>query len=80
MADIEYVKNLRNTHCVNCRDNTIIHGKHLCDNRAVINCWLRKTYLPDGIYSKASEADCISSMTIKVADEIDKKILKQILK
>ena len=77
--DIDFVKDIRRTHCIGCRDNTTIRNNYICDNRAVIDCWLRKTYLPSGVYSKAAEADMVSSMTNNVTEEINQRIINDIM-
>lgn len=76
--DIDFVKDIRRTHCIGCRDNTAICNNYICDNRAVIDCWLRKTYLPSGVYSEAAEADMVSSMTDNLTKEINQMIINDI--
>lgn len=78
--DIDFVKDIRQRHCVGCRDNTTICNNYICDNRAVIDCWLRKTYLPSGIYSEATKADLVSSMTKNITEEINQTIINDILR
>lgn len=76
--DIDFVKGIRQTHCIGCRSNTSICNDYICDNRAVIDCWLRKTYLPAGVYSEAAEADLISMQTKTITDEINQRIINKI--
>lgn len=76
--DIDFVKDIRRTHCIGCRNNTSICNDYICDNRAVIDCWLRKTYLPAGVYSEAAEADVISEHTKTITDEINQMIINKI--
>ena len=78
--DIELVKDIRQKHCIGCRNNAIVKNNHICGNRAVIDCWLRKTYLPDGIYNQATEADTVASMSNSVADEINQMIIDKCFK
>lgn len=77
--DIDFVKDIRRTHCIGCRDNTTICNNYICDNRAVIDCWLRKTYLPPGVYNKATEADLVSSMANNISKEINQMVINDIM-
>jgi hypothetical protein len=76
--DIDFVKDIRRTHCIDCRNNTTIRNNYICDNRVVIDCWLRKTYLPSGVYSEATKADLVSSMTNNITEEINQMIINDI--
>jgi hypothetical protein len=76
--DIDFVKDIRRTHCIGCRNNTTIYNNYICDNRAVIDCWLRKTYLPSGVYSEATKSDLVSAMTNNVTEEINQMIINDI--
>ena len=73
--DIKFVKEIREKHCKGCRSNSICGNKHLCNNKTVIDCWLRQTYLPEGVYAEACEADVISSMSDHIEKDINKKII-----
>ena len=73
--DIKFVKEIREKHCKGCRDNLICGNKHLCNNKSVIDCWLRQTYLPEGVYAEACETDAISSMSDHIEKVINKKII-----
>lgn len=76
--DTDFVKNLRETHCKGCRSNVDIKGV-ACSCCQVIDCWLRKTYLPQGEWSKACHADMIANMTNDIARDIDNKIIESII-
>jgi hypothetical protein len=70
--ETEFVKNIRNTHCKGCM-NEYFPGCGACD---VLNCWLHKTYLPEGEWRKAVECDTIAQQAKDIGKAIDKEILK----
>lgn len=51
-----------------------------CCACAVLDCWLRNTYLPEGEWEKASEYDIHAKHVKDIADDIDKRILEEVLK
>lgn len=73
--DIKFVKEIRQKHCKGCRNNSTCGNKYFCNNQNVIDCWLRQTYLPEGVYAEACEADAISSMSNHIEKVINKKIV-----
>lgn len=70
----DFVKNIRNTHCNGC-----LNDGGFCNACAVLDCWLRHTYLPEGEWSRATKNDIKWKLTCQISDEINKKILKEIL-
>ena len=70
----DFVKDIRNTHCKGCLN------EGFCNECSVLNCWLRHTYLPTGEWSRAMRNDIEWKLTCQISDEIDKEILKNILK
>lgn len=77
--DINFVKEIRQKHCKGCLNNSICGNEYFCNNQNVIDCWLRKTYLPEGVYAKACEEDAISSMSNQLAKDINKQIVDIII-
>lgn len=72
-----FVSELRNTHCKGCRDE---HSPKKCTACQIIDCWLRKTYLPSGLYAEAIKYDIVSTQVDMITKEINKKIINDILK
>lgn len=70
-----FVKNIRKNHCKGCRNEFMP-----CGACAVLDCWLRKTYLPEGEWKKASECDIIAKHVKDIANDIDKRILEEVMK
>ena len=73
--ETEFVKNIRKSHCKGCRNELMP-----CGACAVLDCWLRKTYLPEGEWQKAIEYDIHSKHLKDITDEIDKRILEELEK
>ena len=71
--ETEFVKNIRDTHCKGCRNEYMP-----CNACAVLDCWLRKTYLPEGEWRKASEYDLHTKLMKDVTDAIDKRIIEEL--
>ena len=69
----DFVKSIRKKHCKGCMNE---HG--YCSACSVLDCWLRKTYLPNGEWSKAMVCDIENKMVNQLSDEIDKEILKNL--
>lgn len=72
--DIEFVKNIRQTHCKGC-----LNGGR-CTNCETLNCWLRHTYLPNGIWEQAAMQDVENDLGNNLTDTINKEIIKQMAK
>ena len=51
-----------------------------CGACAVLDCWLRQTYLPEGEWKKASEYDIHAKHLKEITDSIDKRIIEEIEK
>lgn len=71
----DFVKNIRNSHCVGC-----MNERGWCSAVSVLDCWLRKTYLPPHEYEMAMQSDIIQKNVNEISDEIDKKILEEVMK
>ena len=71
--ETEFVKNIRKSHCKGCRDE-----EALCTACAVLDCWLRKTYLPEGEWQKAVEYDFHTTHMQNIIDDIDKRIIEEL--
>lgn len=76
--ETDYVKNIRNTHCKGCM-NKGDDNFHFCDGKSVINCYLRKTYLPEGEWQQTSMNDIRIEHCRQIAKYINEKILEKIL-
>lgn len=73
--ETDYVTHIRKTHCKGCLNE---HG--WCTAENVLMCWLRKTYLPEGEYEKAIQSDINTHLVNDITDEINKKILEDVMK
>lgn len=73
--ETDFVKNIRKTHCKGCRNEFMP-----CGACAVLDCWLRNTYLPKGEWKKASEYDIHTEQLKTITNDINKQILKEVLK
>ena len=51
---------------------------HFCDGKSVINCYLRKTYLPEGEWQQTSMNDIRIAHCRQITESINKKILEKI--
>lgn len=71
----DFVKNLRETHCKDCRDK---NSPRKCSACAVLDCWLRKTYLPAGEWAQACRADIVNEQMEDISKAIDKEIIEYI--
>ena len=71
---IPFVEEIKNTLCKGC-----INGAS-CTNCETINCWLRKTYLPDGVWEHAAIQDVENNMVNDFTDTINREIVKKMLK
>ena len=49
-----------------------------CNACAVLDCWLRKTYLPEGEWRKESEYDLHTKLMKDITDDIDKRIIEEL--
>lgn len=74
-SESDFVKDKRKNHCKGCRNE-----RGYCSACAVLNCWLRKTYLPKGEWERASMDDTVWKNVNKITNEIDKKIMKELSK
>ena len=72
-----FVSELRKTHCKGCRDE---HSPKKCTACQIIDCWLRKTYLPSGLYAEATKYDIVSTQVDMITKEINQEIINDILK
>ena len=73
--ETEFVKNIRKSHCKGCRNELMP-----CGACAVLDCLLRKTYLPEGEWKKASEYDIHTKHLKEITDDINNRIIEEILK
>lgn len=73
--ETEYVKNIRNTHCKGC-----MNENGFCSACEVLDCWLRKTYLPKGEWKKAVTGDVEWKLQCEISETVDKKILQDIVR
>lgn len=72
----DFVKNLRETHCKGCRDE---NSPRKCGACAVLDCWLRRTYLPAGEWAQACRADILNEQVDNISEAINKEISKELL-
>lgn len=72
--DIEFVKKIRQAHCKGCLNA----GR--CTNCETINCWLRHTYLPNGIWEQAAMQDVEDNIENGLRDAINREIVKEVIK
>ena len=73
----DFVKNLRKTHCKGCRDK---NSPRKCSACAVLDCWLRKTYLPAGEWAQACRADILNKQVDNISEAINDEIMEFINK
>ena len=71
----DFVKNIRKNHCKGC-----MNENGYCTACTVLDCWLRKTYLPDGEWVKACETDLCQKMSNEISNTINQQILNEIVK
>lgn len=71
----DFVKNIRKNHCKGC-----MNENGYCTACTVLDCWLRKTYLPDGEWTKACETDLYQKMSNEISNTINQQILNEIVK
>lgn len=67
----DFVKNLRETHCKDCRDKNSPRKCRACE---VLDCWLRETYLPAGEWAQACRADILNEQMDNISETINCKI------
>ena len=72
--NIPFVEEIKKTLCKGC-----LNGAS-CTNCETINCWLRHTYLPDGIWEQAAMQDVENDMGDNLTDVINREIIKQMTK
>lgn len=70
--NIPFVEEIKKTHCKGC----LTAGS--CTNCETINCWLRKTYLPAGIWQQAAMQDVENNLVDNLADAINRELIKHI--
>lgn len=73
--ETDFVKNIRKSHCKGCLNEFMP-----CSACAVLDCWLRKTYLPEGEWEKASQYDIHTKHLKDITDDINKRILEELEK
>ena len=71
---IPFVEEIKKTLCKGC-----INGAS-CTNCETINCWLRKTYLPDGVWQQAAIQDFENNMVNDFTDTINQQLMDKFLK
>ena len=74
MNSIPFVEEIKKTLCKGC-----LNGAR-CTNCETINCWLRKTYLPDGVWEQAAIQDVENNMVNDFTHKINQEIVKKMLK
>lgn len=72
--NIPFVEEIKKTLCKGC-----LNGAS-CTNCETINCWLRHTYLPNGIWEQAAVQDVENGMVDNLTDTINREIIKQMTK
>lgn len=72
--NIPFVEEIKKTLCKGC-----LNGAS-CTNCETINCWLRHTYLPAGIWEQAAMQDVENDMGNNLTDTINREIIKEITK
>ena len=72
--NIPFVEEIKKTLCKGC-----LNGAS-CTNCETINCWLRHTYLPNGIWEQAAMQDVENGMVDNLTDTINREIIKQMTK
>lgn len=72
--NIPFVEEIKKTLCKGC-----LNGAS-CTNCETINCWLRHTYLPNGIWEQAATQDVENGMVDNLTDTINREIIKQMTK
>ncbi len=72
--NIPFVEEIKKTLCKDC-----LNGAS-CTNCETINCWLRHTYLPNGIWEQAAMQDVENDMGDNLTDTINREIIKQMTK
>jgi hypothetical protein len=70
--NIPFVEEIKKTFCKGC-----LNGAS-CTNCETINCWLRTTYLPKGIWEEAAIQDVENNMVDNLTDAINREIVKHI--
>jgi hypothetical protein len=75
--ETDYVKNIRNTHCKGCM-NEGDDNFHYCDGKSVINCYLRRTYIPEGEWQQTSLNDIRIAHCRQITESINKQILEKL--
>ena len=69
----EFVKDKRKNHCKGC-----MNENGYCSACEVLNCWLRETYLPKGVWAEAIESDITWENVQNLSHEIDKNIMRDL--
>ena len=69
----DFVKSIRCTHCKGC-----LNENGYCSACSVLDCWLRKTYLPAGVWEEACQDDIEWKLVCEISDSIDEQILVDI--
>lgn len=69
----DFVANIRKTHCVGCRT-----FGNKCSATTTINCWLRRTYLPEGVWQDACAYDIIQQQSKQISNKIDENIIRKL--
>lgn len=72
--NIPFVEEIKKTLCKGC-----LNGAS-CTNCETINCWLRKTYLPDGVWEQAAIQDVENNMVNDFTDTINQQLMDKFLK
>jgi hypothetical protein len=70
--NIPFVEEIKKTFCKGCQNGGC------CTNCETINCWLRTTYLPKGIWEEAAIQDVENNMVDNLTDAINREIVKHI--
>ena len=71
----EFVTDIRKNHCKDC-----MNKNGYCTAQAVLMCWLRKTYLPEGEWYNAMISDTETSAINEITDEVNERILDEMRK
>lgn len=72
--NIPFVEEIKKTLCKGCLNSAS------CTNCETINCWLRKTYLPDGVWEQAAIQDVENNMVNDFTDTINRQLIDKLLK
>lgn len=70
----EFVKDKRKNYCKDC-----MNKNGYCTAQEVLMCWLRNTYLPKDEWHNAMMSDMETKWTNEITDEINKRILDEVL-